>query len=79
LFLVSGDGNSTYISYCAVICKYFSSNASPESFVENLQKAAVTTVSSYNHAAQSCVRQLAQNSPNPESFTVKYEELKAKK
>jgi hypothetical protein len=76
---VCGNGNNIYISYCAVIFKYFSSNASPESFVENLQKAAVTTVSSYNHATQSCVRQLAQNSPNPESFIAKYEELKAKK
>jgi hypothetical protein len=62
------------------VFKYFSSNASPESFVENLQRTAVTTVSSsYNHATQSCIRQLAQKSPDPESFIAKYEELKAKK
>jgi hypothetical protein len=65
--------------YCAGVLKYFSSNASPESFVENLQTAAVTAASSYNHATQSCVRQLAQNSPNPEIFIAKFEELKAKK
>jgi hypothetical protein len=60
--------------------KNFSSNVSPESFVEHLQRAAVGTVSSsYNLATQSCVRQLAQKSPNPELFIAKFEELKAKK
>jgi gamma-tubulin complex component 2 len=53
-------------------------HVSPESFVEDLQRAAVGTASSsYNLATQSCVRQLAQKSPNPELFIAKFEELKA--
>ncbi|XP_021928970.1 gamma-tubulin complex component 2-like isoform X2 [Zootermopsis nevadensis] len=60
------------------LIEHLGSNASPESYVENLQRAGTTTVSSYNHATQNCVRQLAQNSPNRESFIEKYEELKAK-
>jgi len=69
-----------YISYCKVMFKNFSCHVSPESFVEDLQRAAVGTASSsYNLATQSCVRQLAQKSPNPELFIAKFEELKAKK
>jgi hypothetical protein len=60
--------------------KIFSCHASPESFFEDLQRAAVSTASSsYNLATQSCVRQLAQKSPNPELFIAKFEELNAKK
>jgi hypothetical protein len=60
--------------------KNFSCHVSPASFVEDLQRAAVGTASSsYNFATQSCVRQLAQKSPNPELFIAKFEELKAKK
>jgi len=60
--------------------KNFSCHVSPESFVEDLQKATVGTASSsYNLATQNCVRQLAQKSPNPELFIAKFEELKAKK
>jgi hypothetical protein len=69
-----------YISYCKVMFKNFSSHVSPESFVEDLQIAAVGTASSsYNLATQSCVRQLAQKSPNPELFIARFEELKAQK
>lgn len=61
------------------LMEHLGSTASPEYFVENLQRAALTAASStYNHATQSCVRQLAQNSPNPENFIAKYEELKTK-
>jgi hypothetical protein len=60
--------------------KIFSSSVSPESFVEDLQRAAVGTASSsHNLATQSCVKKLAQKSPNPELFIAKFEELKAKK
>ncbi|PSN40194.1 Gamma-tubulin complex component 2 [Blattella germanica] len=63
----------------AELMEHLGSNASPESFVENLQKSAtLMPSSSYNHATQSCVRLLAQNSPNSELFAAKYEELKGK-
>jgi hypothetical protein len=69
-----------YISYCKAMFKNFSCHVSPESFVEDLQKAAVGTASSsYNLATQSCVRQLARKSPDPELFIAQFEELKAKK
>jgi hypothetical protein len=64
---------------CTAIFKYFSSHASPESCIENLQKiAAATSSSSYNHVTQSSIRHLARKSPDPQSFIEKYEELKAK-
>lgn len=58
-----------------------SSSSAPEKHVERLQKEGATTNPvALNHVAtQSCVRQLAKNSPNPELFIKKYEELLSKK
>ncbi|PNF14012.1 Gamma-tubulin complex component 2 [Cryptotermes secundus] len=61
------------------LIEHLGSRASPEWCVENLQKdSAATSLSSYNHVTQSCIRQLARKSPDPQSFIAKYEELKAK-
>ncbi|XP_020706235.1 gamma-tubulin complex component 2 isoform X3 [Athalia rosae] len=57
------------------------STSSPEKFVEELHKG--TSRSSdpalSNVVTQSCIRQLANNSPNSDLFLMKYEELKSKK
>ncbi|XP_014217679.1 gamma-tubulin complex component 2-like isoform X2 [Copidosoma floridanum] len=57
------------------------STSSPEKHVEKLLKegAKSSPVGLSTDATQSCVRQLAKNSPNPELFLKKYEELKSKK
>ncbi|XP_008203440.1 gamma-tubulin complex component 2 isoform X2 [Nasonia vitripennis] len=57
------------------------STSAPEKHVERLQKEGATTnpVALNTIATQSCVRQLAKNSPNPELFIKKYEELLSKK
>ncbi|XP_014224531.1 gamma-tubulin complex component 2-like isoform X1 [Trichogramma pretiosum] len=57
------------------------SSSAPEKHVEKLQKegSATNVVTLNSVATQSCVRQLAKNSPNAELFIKKYEELKSKK
>ena len=61
--------------------KSISSSSPPEKHVERLQKERANSValSTQNVATQSCVRQLAKLSPNPELFLNKYEELESKK
>ncbi|XP_043799977.1 gamma-tubulin complex component 2-like isoform X2 [Apis laboriosa] len=57
------------------------SSSAPEKHVEKLQKEGIPTSASALTivASQSSVRNLAKNSPVPELFLQKYEELKAKK
>ncbi|XP_015437164.1 PREDICTED: gamma-tubulin complex component 2-like [Dufourea novaeangliae] len=57
------------------------SASAPEKHVERLQKEGVPTSASALTivASQRCIRNLAKNSPIPELFLQKYEELKAKK
>ncbi|XP_076230836.1 gamma-tubulin complex component 2 isoform X2 [Calliopsis andreniformis] len=57
------------------------SSSAPEKHVERLQKEGIPTSTSALTivASQSCIRSLANNSPIPDLFLQKYEELKAKK
>lgn len=49
--------------------------------MERLQKEGITNNTNVLNtvATQSCVRQLSKESPHPEQFLKKYEELKGKK
>ena len=55
--------------------KIFRSPASPEDYIENLQKELATV---QPPISQSTLRQVAQRSSNPDLFYTKYEELKGK-
>ncbi|XP_033216784.1 gamma-tubulin complex component 2 isoform X3 [Belonocnema kinseyi] len=62
------------------LIELLSSTAPPEKYVEKIQKEATTSPSTLNPVVtQSCIRHVARNSPNPELFLQKYEELKSKK
>lgn len=64
-----------------IISFIISSSSAPEKHVEKLQKEGIPTSASALTivASQSSICNLAKNSPIPELFLQKYEELKAKK
>ncbi|KAG7187912.1 hypothetical protein KM043_013877 [Ampulex compressa] len=63
------------------LCSLLGSSAAPEKHVERLQKEGIPTGSNALClvASQNCLQCLAKNSPMPEHFLRKYEELKSKK
>ena len=68
------------MKFNVLLDNFFSSSAPPEKYVEKIQKEVTSSPSALNAlVTHNCIRHVAKNSPNPELFLQKYDELISKK